>query len=139
MSGMQKILVSPFENEQFFIKAAQAAAKSLEEVEKINKEITKAKADVLRKEFNESVTEQLTCRIKIRFNTEHDGSGKLRWRVCFITKQDHWIETLADEVFIDNCPVQTTTDTLKDGRVKDHITITFTCYEWDENKLILSK
>ena len=58
--------------------------------------------------------------IKIRYNTEHNGS-KMKWRVVRLPE---WEEELFEGVTI-NPASYTTEDILPDGRTKHHITVEY--------------
>lgn len=69
--------------------------------------------------------------IKIRFNTEHNGS-KLKWRVIL----PGWEEILVEKVII-KTDSYTTEDILPDGRVKNHITVEYSSIIRNENYLVI--
>jgi hypothetical protein len=70
--------------------------------------------------------------IKIRYNTEHNGSN-MKWRAITIPG---WEETLFEQVII-NAASHTTEDVLPDGRIKHHITVEYKKLMKKDNYLII--
>lgn len=70
--------------------------------------------------------------IKIRYNTEHNGS-RLKWRVIMLPS---WDELLVENVIIKTVSC-TTEDILPDGRVKNHITVEYSSIIRNENYLVI--
>ena len=70
--------------------------------------------------------------LKIRFNTEHNGS-KLKWRAINFPE---WNEQLVKNVQVE-VPTWTTEDILPDGKVKHHITMEYNELSMHDGSLIV--